>query len=256
MGLGSPARMCMLSDCLSRGDRKIRIGRYTTVTPIENIGKFRLDTGKIWYILVTMDTEAHIPDHYAPIPDEPGMPEAYAKISPKQRAWLQAFLDAGDENATAAARRAGYGSESGTPAQAAQACKTAGHRNVHDEDIQAAIRELAHERFRVAGYQAAAALMALVKDTSHKDHFKAIERVLAQNGMIAAVQIDHNHKHTVTEKDQIERVVALARRLGMDPRTLLGSAGVDYVDAEFTEVLPLTALPEPAMSAAGLEDLL
>lgn len=210
-----------------------------------------------------MDNEAHMPDHYAPIPDEPGMPEAYAKISPKQRAWLQAFLDAGDENATAAARRAGYGSESGTPTQVAQACKTAGHRNVHDPDIQAAIRELAHERFRVAGYQAAAALMALVKDTSHKDHFKAIERVLAQNGMVAAVQIDHNHKHTVTEKDQVERVVALAKRLGMDPRTLLGSAGVEYTDAEFTDVISaegaekeLTALPAPAMSSAGLEDLL
>lgn len=206
-----------------------------------------------------MDSEAHLPEFYAPIPDEPGMPEAYAKISPMQRAWLQAFLDAGDENATAAARRSGYGKDSATPQQAAQACKTAGHRNVHDPDIQAAIRELAHERFRVAGYQAAAALMALVKDTSHKDHFKAIERVLAQNGMVAAVQIDHNHKHTMTEADQVEKLVRLAKQLGMDPRALLGSAGVEYIDAEFVEVktpAQLTAPEEPGMSSAGLEDLL
>lgn len=204
--------------------------------------------------MVIMDKDAHLPDFYPPIPDEPGMPEAYAKISPMQRAWLQAFLDAGDENATAAARRAGYGSESATPQQAAACCKTAGHRNVHDPDIQAAIRELAHERFRVAGYEAAQALMAMVRDAGHKDHFKAVERVLAQNGMVAAVQIEHNHKHTMTEKDQVEHLVKLARQLGMDPRTLLGSAGVAYVDAEFVEVLPLTALPEPAMSTEGLEE--
>jgi len=202
-----------------------------------------------------MDTEAHLPDFYPPIPDEPGMPEAYAKLPPQRRAWLQAYLDAGDENATAAARRSGYGTEDGTPAQKNNACKTAGHRNIHDPDIQAAIRELAHERFRVAGYEAAAALMALVKDPTHKDHFKAVERVLAQNGMVAAVQVEHNHKHSVTEKDQIEQVVALARRLGMDPRILLGSAGVEWVDAEFEDVKePLTQLPAPAMSTAGLEE--
>lgn len=194
-----------------------------------------------------MDAEAHIPDFYAPIPDEPGMPEAYAKISPMQRAWLQAFLDAGDENATAAARRAGYGKEDGTPDQKNNACKTAGHRNIHDPAIQAAIRELAHERFRVAGYQAAAALMALVKDPSHKDHFKALERVLAQNGMIAAVQIEHNHNVKVTEQDQVERLMVLAKQLGMDPKVLLGSAGV-ILDAEFE------VIPSPKQLTAQVED--
>lgn len=203
-----------------------------------------------------MDIEAHLPDIYPPIPDAPGMPEAYAKLSPMQRAWVHAFLDAGDENATAAARRAQYGKE-GTAHQKAQACKQAGYHNIHNPLVQDAIRELAHEKFRVAGYLATAQLMALVKDPSHKDHFKAIERVLAQNGMVAAVQIEHNHKHTVTEKDQVEMVVKLAKRLGMDPRTLLGSAGVEWVDAEFEEVKePLTQLAAPAMSSAGLEDLL
>lgn len=184
-----------------------------------------------------MDTEAHLSDTYPDIPDEPGMPEAFAKISPKQRAWTMAYLDAGDENASAAARRAQYGKDSPTPEAAKEAQKRAGYRNVHDPDVQAAIRELAHEKFRVAGYAATAALMALVKDNAHKDHFKAIERVLAQNGMIAAVQIDHNHKVTVTEKDQIERLTVLAKQLGMDPKTLLGSAGV-ILDAEFTVIEP------------------
>jgi phage terminase small subunit len=199
-----------------------------------------------------MDTEAHLADFYPPIPDEPGMPPAYAKISPMQRAWLHAYLDAGDENATAAARRAGYGKE-GTDAQKNQACKQAGYHNIHDADILEAIRELAHEKFRQAGYLATARLMELVKDPTHKDHFKAIERVLAQNGMIAALQIEHNHNVNVTEEDQIEKVKQLAARLGIDPRTLLGSA---YTDAEFVEVKVLTAPEEPAMSSAGLEDLL
>jgi len=204
-----------------------------------------------------MSTEAHLSEFYAPIPDDPAMPPSFLKISPQQRAWVMAYLEAGDENAAGAARRAGYGKDSATPEQARQAYTRAGYRNVHDDDVLAAMRELAQEKFRIAGYKAVTALMEIVKDPTHKDHFKAIERVLAQNGMIAAVQIEHNHNVTVTEKDQVEKVVALARRLGMDPRALLGSAGVEYVDAEFTEVKPeLTALPEPAMSSAGLEDLL
>lgn len=192
------------------------------------------------------DTEAHVPDHYPIIPDEPGMPEAYAKISPRERAWLHAFLDAGDENATAAARRAGYGA-AGTEAQQRNACKTAGHRNVHNPLIQDAIRELALDLFRQAGYLATAQLMVLVKDPTHKDHFKAIERVLAQNGMVAAVQIEHNHNIKVTEADQVERLKVLAKQLGMDPKTLLGSAGV-ILDAEFE------VIPEPKQLTAPVED--
>jgi len=210
-----------------------------------------------------MDTEAHLPEFYPPIPDDPGMTPAFAKISPIQRAWVMAYLEAGDENASAAARRAGYGQGKGDHAHA---CKQAGYRNVHDPDVQEAMRELAQERFRIAGYKAVQRLMQIVEDPTHKDHFKAIERVLAQNGMIAALQVEHNHKVTVTESEQVKQVVALARRLGLDPKTLLGSAGVEYVDAEFEDVTSadhaeqmvpaLTAPEEPAMSSAGLEDLL
>lgn len=207
-----------------------------------------------------MTSDAHILDYYPPVENAEGMGPAMLKISPQQRAWVMAYLDANDENASAAARRSGYGKDSATPEQAKRAATVSGYRNSHDPDILEAIRELAQEKFRISGYKAVAALMSIVADPTHKDHFKAVERVLAQNGMVAAVQIDHNHKHSVDEKQQIEAVVRLARQLGLDPRTLLGSAGVDYVDAEFTDVISaekeLTSLPAPAMSSAGLEDLL
>ncbi len=192
-----------------------------------------------------MSETAHTLDYYPPIPNEDWMGPAMLKISPQQRAWVAAYLEANDENASGAARRSGYGKDSGTPEQAKEAQKRAGYRNVHDADVLEAIRELAQEKFRVAGYKAVAALMEIVKDPTHKDHFKAVERVLAQNGMVAALQVDHNHKHSVTEKDQIATVVALARKLGLDPRTLLGSAGVEWVDAEFVDVTS-APVPEPA----------
>jgi hypothetical protein len=193
-----------------------------------------------------MSETAHTLDFYPPVADAEGMGPAMLKISPQQRAWVMAYLDANDENASGAARRSGYGKDSATPAQAQEAQKRAGYRNVHSEDVLEAIRELAQEKFRISGFKAVAALMEIVKDPTHKDHFKAIERVLAQNGMVAALQVEHNHKHSLDEAQQIEKVVQLARRLGMDPRTLLGTAGVEWVDAEFVDVTDQKVLTGPA----------
>lgn len=185
------------------------------------------------------------------------MGPAFAALQPQQRAFVLAYVERADENASAAARAAQYGRESPTPEQAKAAAKVSGYRLIHDKKILEAIKELAADKFRTAGYKAASVLMQIMDTPGHKDQFKAAERVLAQVGMGLAVQINHNHTHTMDEKGQIQRVARLARELGLDPQVLLGSVGVNYVDAEFEVVSPaLTALPEPAMSSAGLEDLL
>jgi phage terminase small subunit len=187
------------------------------------------------------------------------MGPALRAIEAKQRAFVVAFIERGDENATAAARAAGYGSSSPTPEQANGAAKTAAWRLMHDEKILEAIKELASDQFRLVTFKAASVMLEIMNDPSHKDRFRAAERILAQNGMGVAVEVNHNHRVNLDEKGMIDRIARLAKDQGLDPRKLLGTVGVDYVDAEFEVISDpnaLTGPAEPAMSSAGLEDLL
>ncbi len=188
-----------------------------------------------------------------PIEDASGFGPAMRKLSPQQRAWVVAFLETGpQENATAAARAAGYGADSATEEQRQQACKTTGHRLRHDEKVLDAIQELAKERFRLVAHRATEELVLLMDSSDTKVKIKAIDMILARTGLNAAQQIDVNHNHRVSDMDEramIRRIAQLAESQGMDPIKLLGSRGV-VIDAEFEIV------KEPAMSSAGLEDLL
>jgi phage terminase small subunit len=176
-----------------------------------------------------------------------------AKLSPQQRAWVIAFLETGpQENATAAARAAGYGKDSPTEEQRTQACKTSGHRLRHDERVLDAVQELAKERFRLVAHRATEELVKIMDGNDDKLRIKAIDMILARSGLNAAQQIDVNHNHRVADMDDramIRRIAQLAESQGMDPIKLLGSRGV-VIDAEFEVV------EQPAMSSAGLEDLL
>lgn len=208
-----------------------------------------------------MSQTDHLPTTYAPIPDNPSLGPAMRAIEAKQRAFVLAYVERADENGTGAARAANYGGSSETPEQRQTAAKVAAWRLLHDPKIQAAIKELAEDKFRIATFKATAVLMEIMNDPTHKDRFRAAERVLAQNGMGVAIQVNHNHVHDLDEKGMIARIARLAKDQGLDPRRLLGTVGVEYVDAEFEDVTSavgaeLTALPAPAMSAAGLEDLL
>jgi phage terminase small subunit len=191
----------------------------------------------------------------APIEDASGFGPAMAKLSPQQRAWVVAFLETGpQENATAAARAAGYGASSATAEQRETACKTTGHRLRHDARVLDAIQELAKERFRLVAHRATEELVALIDNQDPKVKLKAIDMILARTGLNAAQQIDVNHKHGLADMDDkamIRRIAQLAESQGLDPVKLLGSRGV-VIDAEFEVVQDA----EPAMSSAGLEDLL
>lgn len=204
-----------------------------------------------------MAHEDHTQDRYPPIPDDPMMGAAMRKLTPQQRAFVVAYIERADENASAAARASGYGADSEPGPAQSQAYRTAGYRLIHDARVLEAIKELAEQRFRVAGYRATATLMEIMNTPGHKDQFKAAERVLAQVGMGVVTKVEHDHKHGLAgdEKAMIARITQLATLNGLDPVRLLGSAGValpapETIDAEFT------VLPAPDMSDAGLEDLL
>lgn len=192
----------------------------------------------------------------APIEDAADFGPAMAKLLPQQRAWVVGFLETGPrENATAAARAAGYGANSATQEQADKAARVAGNRLRHDQDVLDAIHELAKDRFRIVAHRATEELVKLMESTDEKVKLKAIDMVLARTGLNTVQQIDVKHTHDLSKMDDkamIRRIVALAEEQGMDPIKLLGTRGI-VLDAEF-EVVDTPA--EPAMSSAGLEDLL
>jgi hypothetical protein len=93
----------------------------------------------------------------------------------------------------------------------------------------------------------ASVLHEIAGDVMHKDRFKAGVELLNRSGLLVETQ----HRVTVEDnrssKEIEDAIILLARRNGLDPRTLLGHspAKPDAVDAEFEE-----------LSSEGLEDLL
>jgi phage terminase small subunit len=190
------------------------------------------------------------------ISDDQDMGPAMRKLLPQQRAWVVAFLETGPrENAAAAARAAQYGADSPTPEQADKAARVAGNRLRHDPKVLDAIHELAKDRFRLVAMRATEELVMLLKSEDPKVKLKAIDMILARTGLNTVQEVNVKHSHDISvmdDKAMIRRIALLAQEQGMDPIKLLGSRGV-VIDADF-EVVDTAA--EPAMSSAGLEDLL
>lgn len=189
---------------------------------------------------------------YTPVPDSADLGPAMRKLSPQQRAWVQAYLDTGCKSAAQAARMAGYSATGGGD-------RVTGHRLVHNEDVLAAIKELADKKVRTGAYVAMAVLLEIAENPTHKDRLKAAIEIANRSGMIVAQKIDVEHKHTTDAKEVLAEIRALAKDLGLnavETAKLIGNAG--YTDAEFQVVTPaLTDAREPAIATAeGLEDLL
>lgn len=184
-----------------------------------------------------MDIILHIPE------SELG-PEMRALV-PKQRAFVYALVETGG-NPTQAAAAAGYGEDCPTLEKKQAACRAAGYTLAHHPKVLRAIKEEASKRLHSGALIAASALIEIVNDVSHKNRLRAVEVLLDRAGLVveqrSVIDVNHNHR---ADGEQVERIRQLAGNLGLDPRKLLGHAGV-VVDAEFEEV----------GSSAGLEDLL
>ena len=198
-----------------------------------------------------MGTEITPAVAYPPIEAYAGMGPAMRKISPQQRAFVVALLETGGQDHTKAARLAGYGGAN--PGSA----RVQAHRLMTADHILAAIREEAEKRISSHALLGAEVLVEIAKDVTHKDRMKAAVELMNRSGMLVAQKVEHEHVHRVEDDaDKVRRVAALATKLGLDPKELLGQAGVT-VDANF-EIVHTQALPAPVEngSADGLEDLL
>lgn len=155
-----------------------------------------------------------------------------------QRGFVIAYNNMGADDATKAARAAGY-EDNGTGA-----LKVTAYRLLHNPDIQAAIREDA--KARMAGLVGAAikALGETIGNPQHKDRVKASLAVLNRTGLHEQVDRNINVNVNITREEKLDRVRQLAEILGRDPAELLGKV----VDAEFEDA----ASP----GTEGMEDFL
>lgn len=161
---------------------------------------------------------------------------AMEQLLPRQRAFVRAVLALGRngiENATEAARQAGYAEGDGLRVRA--------HGLMHDARVQAALLEESRKRVNAAAAIVAtpvAISIAMDEDASARDRLRACEMLFNRGGMPAQTE----HKVTVEHTTSNDKMLALVRRLsselGLDETRLLGvnRAAADAIDAEFTEV--------------------
>ena len=178
-----------------------------------------------------------------PMPADGDFGPAMQALNPNHRAFVIALL-MNRGNAARAAQLAGYAGNSDT-------IKVQGYRIAHRDDVQLAIQEEARRRINASAIQATETLVELLNDGDPKIRLKAAQQVLASTGLGAIFK--HEHQHTVenkTQRELLDYIKLAAAEQGLDPRKLLGRAGVtdDVLDAEFAEVI----IP----SSEGLEDLL
>lgn len=126
----------------------------------------------------------------------------------------------------------------------------------HDQRIQAAIRE---ESLNRMGAAALAASSFLVELLNTDDPTVKVGMKLKAAGMILnRVGLHETTEHVVkterkqSDSEKVEAIIRLAEKLGLDPKMLLGRAGVEVpgetvIEAEDVELVG---------STAGLEDLL
>lgn len=178
------------------------------------------------------------------IPDEGRLGPAMRKLLPRQQAFVIATLEEGGLNNARAAALAGYTGDE-------KSLRVTGHRLAHDEDVLAAIHEEAKRRLQSSQILAVRELLEILNapttSENRKDKLKAIEMTFNRVGLHATTEhtVNVTHKDLTTD-EMIKRITELAKQQDLDPRKLLGSAGV-VIDAEFEEVKE---------SSEGLEDVI
>lgn len=157
-----------------------------------------------------------------PAPTDDSMGPAMRALTEKQQAFVTAFLLAGDGNATAAARAAGYADTQGL--------KVTAFRLMRDDKVQSALVEEGQKFVTSALPIAARGLVEMAKNPGHRDHYRACDRILQQAGLVATIKHKHEHQHS--SEEMIARIKTLAGQLKVDVSHLLGGGPIIDVTPE------------------------
>ena len=178
--------------------------------------------------------------------DEDSLGPAMRALNQRQRVFVLALVTCAS-NPTEAARLAGYSGNEGS------LCNTA-TRLAHTPAVQDAIDEEARKSLYGAKLVAVRVLLDVMNNPAGKisDRLKAASMTLNRVGMPEVFNQNIVVEHVLSDKDKIREIAEMAKKLGLDPKQVLGSVGV--VDAEFTEVPALPAPDGPMFPIPSLQD--
>lgn len=177
------------------------------------------------------------------MPEDDELGPAMRECTEKERAFVIALYHYGG-NRTQAAAAAGYSTSDNRNALA-----VAGHVTYHRPRVQAAIKEWAAQTPLADLMPAAlAAWKQIIEDEAHKDRAKMVIEAANRAGLHAVSEHKLTVEHRDDRREKIVALIELAKRLGQDPKALLGAA-TDVTDADF-EVLAIE------QGKDGLEDIL
>jgi hypothetical protein len=165
-------------------------------------------------------------------------------LTPKMRAFAEAYCDLGGQNATKAAMVAGY-------AQSAAAAVAS--RLLRRDDVLAYLRHLVETKFRAEAIKSATVLAKIRDDETAPvgERRKAASELLDRAGLIVAKL----NQHHVTIEDtrpeaQIAEILRLCKAQGIEPSALGLGGLVAFVGREKAEALAAS----PVLDAEFSED--
>lgn len=172
----------------------------------------------------------------------PARPETWGGLGPamqalneRQRAFVRHLVTGpvGHGRLTKAYRLAGYQSKGGKPTTLSKEA----HSLSRDERIIAAVAEESRKVIRIGHPEAVAALFAVIRDPTHRDHMRAVTAVLDRADPIATKHIvDVTHRHLDADQEGLEELRAL-RQIGATREKLIelfggnGLARLERLDA-------------------------
>lgn len=171
------------------------------------------------------------------LPAEGNLGPAMRELTDPQRRFVLALIEAGDNNASGAARKAGYG---GTEMSTYGAAR----RLMHNPLILAALDEEIGKAFRRAATIGLKVLQDIALTYGHRDQYKAADRLLERAGHMVTTKHEVVVKDDRTSKKVLEDLRLMAERAGLKLTDVLGKSQ-DVIDAAFVDVTP-KALPAPS----------
>jgi hypothetical protein len=153
---------------------------------------------------------------------------AVRKLTEKQRAFVWAYGMTPGITAQRAAQIAGYGNPD-SDADNDHVLRQSGHRLLTDQKIIEAIKEVAGRKIVGEALGAAEFLSGVYRDPKAPLalRVRSAESLLDRGGLAGLQNINVNHHHTdETGATMVERIRALAARLGVDEAKLLGGNAV------------------------------
>jgi hypothetical protein len=153
-------------------------------------------------------------------------------LTPKMRAFVEAFVAAGGKHQERAAIAAGYS----PPGAAAIAS-----RLLRRDDVLAYLKHVVETRVRAGIVKSVEVLEQLRDDTSISPDVrrKCAETLLGHGGMlIAKVNETHITVEDQRPEAQIASIIEMCKRQGLDPRAVLGAAVDFYPEKQLAKLAP------------------